>query len=196
MENRKGNNVLLTVLGVATLLVAIAGASFAYFTATATTTNQDVSTGVLKVSATAGSVQGANIKPVKSADIADVAAKKANADVVKIPVTVNTTDTTIAANFDMYMTATGITGKEYTNKGVPADIKWELLDSSDDVIGSGNFDGNTTDLKLNTTSIDIVDGTTSYGYTLLVYILDTDAVQDDLQGLTISATVRVDAKQA
>ena len=36
MENRNGNTVLFTVIGVATLLVALVGATFAYFTATIT----------------------------------------------------------------------------------------------------------------------------------------------------------------
>ena len=38
MENRKGNEIFLGVVGVATLLVAIVGATFAYFSAT---TNSD-----------------------------------------------------------------------------------------------------------------------------------------------------------
>jgi len=38
--NKNGNTVLLTVIGVATLLVALVGATFAYFTANITTTNQ------------------------------------------------------------------------------------------------------------------------------------------------------------
>lgn len=196
MENNKNGNIVLTVLGVATLLVAIAGASFAYFTATATTTDQAVSTGVLKVSATAGAVQGANIKPVKSTDIENIEEKKSNPDVVKIPIAVNTTDTTIDATFDMYMTATGLADSGSYTEGVPEDIKWELIGSDDSTLGSGTFGGSTTDLKLNTAPVSITSGTTTYNYTLLVYILDTEAVQDDLQGLTLSATVRVDAKQA
>ena len=44
MENKK-NTILLTVIAVATLLVAVVGATFAYFTASGTTGNVTVSTG-------------------------------------------------------------------------------------------------------------------------------------------------------
>lgn len=194
-NNNSNNNIVLTVLGIATLLVAITGASFAYFTATSITTNQNIKTGVLKISTTTGSVQGANIKPVKESDINTITKKKENADVIKIPITVNTTDTTIDATLDVYMTAAGFGDKTYTN-GNPTDIKWELLDSTDTNIGSGSFDMNTTDLKLNTNSIETVSDKTTYNYTLLIYILDNNDIQDDLQDLTLSATLRVDAKQA
>ena len=49
MENRKGNGIFLSVIGVATLVVAIIGATFAYFSASAVSNNDAVS------------VQGANL---------------------------------------------------------------------------------------------------------------------------------------
>ena len=44
---RNSNKILLTVIGAGTLLVALAGATFAYFSATGTTTKQQVTTAVL-----------------------------------------------------------------------------------------------------------------------------------------------------
>ena len=40
-KGKKGNQVLLTVIGVATLLIAMVGATFAYFTANSVTGNAD-----------------------------------------------------------------------------------------------------------------------------------------------------------
>jgi len=81
MENR--NNALLTVIAVATLLVAIAGASFAYFTATAQTTTQAVKTGKLTVSTTTGTVNESNIKPVDATELSGTwDSIKGNADSV------------------------------------------------------------------------------------------------------------------
>jgi len=54
MENKKGTTVLLTVIGIATLLVAVVGATFAYFSASVTGTDTD--TDVTITSATLGQV--------------------------------------------------------------------------------------------------------------------------------------------
>lgn len=44
MENRRGNEIFLGVVGVATLLVAIIGATFAYFSASAQSANEAINT--------------------------------------------------------------------------------------------------------------------------------------------------------
>ena len=44
MENRRGNEIFLGVVGVATLLVAIIGATFAYFSASARSNNEAINT--------------------------------------------------------------------------------------------------------------------------------------------------------
>jgi len=54
MENKRGTTVLLTVIGIATLLVAVVGATFAYFTATVTEDNE--TTNVTVTSATLGTI--------------------------------------------------------------------------------------------------------------------------------------------
>ena len=203
MENKR-NNVLLTIIGVATLLVAIVGASFAYFSATGGTATQNVNTGTLKISAVAGAVNQSNIKPAKSTEIADMAAKMSNGDVVKLPITVNTTGTTISSEYNIFLTTTGIELNTGGGEGgALADVKWELVrdpdtesDGDEESIATGDFtDGNVTKKQLNTSAINIPNGGTTDEYKLLIYILDTDAVQDQLQGLTITAFATVEAKQ-
>ena len=54
---KSSNKILLTVLGIAVLVVATIGATFAYFTATASTAEKTVKTGQLIVkSATLGDI--------------------------------------------------------------------------------------------------------------------------------------------
>ena len=49
MENRRGSGIFLGVIGVATLLVAIIGATFAYFSATARSGNEAIAVGSTKL---------------------------------------------------------------------------------------------------------------------------------------------------
>jgi len=218
MENNK-NNVLLTVIAVATLLVAIVGASFAYFSATGETVEQSVKTGVLKISAAATAVQEANIIPVDTTEIDTVAEKLAHADVAKLPVTVNTTDTTISSEYNIFLTTTGVrlnagTAENPLTGGDLEQLKWELIEMTSETEGTsiadGNFklaqdatDANFNKKQLNTAAINIPEGGTTDEYKVLIYIENTEddvagdgsGKQDQLQGLTIGATVTVDAKQ-
>ena len=220
MKNR--NNVILTIIGAATLLVAIIGASFAYFSATSTTVKQNVTTGILKVSITSETVEGGNIKPLDTTQYDTVEEKLSNIDVVKVPVSVIYTGTTVDGYYNIYLDATGLSLKTETDEGKPLtggsldQVKWELIKNSDNsVIGSDDFgdvtSGSVTDLKLNTESITITPKETveiegKDEYTLLIYIENTEdstgedglpisGVQDQLQGMEITATVKVKAYQ-
>lgn len=196
MENKR-NNVLLTIIGVATLLVAIVGASFAYFSASGGTATQNVNTGTLKISAVAGAVNGSNIKPVLPANISTLEAKLAHADVVKLPITVNTTGTNISSEYNIFLTVSGLElNTEAGEGGAIEDINWELVQDDTTSIASGTFDAdNVTKLKLNDEAINIVNGGATDEYKLLIYINDTTEVQDQLQGLQITAFATVEAKQ-
>lgn len=205
MKN-KTSNILLTVIVIVTLLIAVVGATFAYFSATSSSTPQNVKTGKLVVSTTTGSVQGTNIKPIEASALneswTDI---KANNDIVKIPITVNTSGTTITtsnedkiiADLDIYLTAvSGFNKDSYTN-GDPSDIKWKLVKSSDGSgTETGSFNKTTSEYKLTSANpIPVTSDVTNYEYTLLVYIENKNASQDDLQNITLSATVRADVKQ-
>ena len=84
--------------------------------------------------------------------------------------------------------------KEYIN-GSPTDIKWELLNESNNIIGNGTFTNTVSDLKLNDSIISINKDKKSYKYTLLIYIIDTNVVQNDLQNIILNASIKVIAKQ-
>ena len=203
MENKR-NNTILTFVAVATLLVAVVGASFAYFSATGTGDTQNVASGELKVAVTSGSVTGASIKPVAST-LTEVDDLYASSDVVKLPVTVTTTGTTVAADYDISMTWAGVELDTEGGKtgGSLGDIKWMLIsgtDGSGTKIDEGDLSAGNGTTKLTTTRRDVtVQASASTAqvdeYTVLVYITDTGAVQDQLQGLSISATASVEAKQ-
>ena len=203
MENKR-NNTILTFVAVATLLVAVVGASFAYFSATGTGDTQNVASGELKVAVTSGSVTGASIKPVADT-VTSVADLYASSDVVKLPVNVTTTGTTVAADYDISMTWAGVELDTEGGKtgGSLADIKWMLIsgtDGSGTKIDEGDLSAGNGSMKLTSARRDVtVQASASTAqvdeYTVLVYITDTGAVQDQLQGLSISATASVEAKQ-
>ena len=73
-DNTKTNTLLLTVIGVATLLVAVIGATFAYFTAQVgggeSTTTVKMNAGVLKIDFTNGNVvqSTTGFQPTKAAE--------------------------------------------------------------------------------------------------------------------------------
>ena len=204
MEN-KNNNIILTIIGAATLLVAIIGASFAYFSASSNTVSQSVKTGELKVSAALGAVEGSNIKPTTVSSDTDYESMASNSDVVKLPVNVTTTGTTIASEYDIKLTTTGVVlgTAEEDDKGELSDIHWNLAKKSDDSyekVNAGTFNGNMANQALTSQPIDITlesDATTSHvdSYVLFIYISNKDNPQNKLQGMTISASVTVDAYQ-
>ena len=60
MKEGKGNTILLTIVGIATLLVAVVGATFAYFTAVLN--NEETETSIKVISGSIGTVfEGGNI---------------------------------------------------------------------------------------------------------------------------------------
>ena len=103
MEDNK-HKVLLTVIGVGTLLIALAGATFAYFSATSVTTTQTVTTSTMDLSVLAdtNTTHITNIKPTTWSD--DVAANVANADIAKVSFKVTSTSTA-AGSYAISMTS-------------------------------------------------------------------------------------------
>ena len=200
---RNGNKVLLTVIGIAVLIVATVGATFAYFSATGGTVTQNVNTGELKVSATSSIADGVSIKPT---NWVDATSADSDSDIAKVELDVVTDGTTITTGkYDIKLTTTGIDLNTSDGKtgGALSDVKWALYDITESAspveIDTGDFtSGNYTNATvLNTTDgqISIPAGTNTDKYKLYIWIEDTSAVQDQLQGLTITATLSVDAIQ-
>ena len=104
---RNGNKILLRVIGIAVLIVATVGATFAYFSASGGTETQNIKTGELKVSATSSLADGVNIKPTTWKSATDAVD---NADIAKVGLTVVTDGTTISTGkYRINLTTTGIT---------------------------------------------------------------------------------------
>ena len=187
MENNK-NSVLLTVLGVCTLLVALVGASFAYFTATATTTNQNVQTGKLEVQSTLSETAQSNIKPTTFA----TGTADTNADIAKFTFNVKGVGTTVTGgtyNIQLLGAASGI--KELPNQGTIADIEYALYEGTAEtgtLVKTGSFSTISSSTTINGTA-KALTASTGDTYTLYVYINETNQNQDNLQAVTISATM-------
>ena len=147
MEERKNYNnkkMILTILGIAVLLVATIGATFAYFSATSKTVNQNVTTGELKVATTSTVANNTNLKPTTwDLDVMDN--NDSNADIAKITLSVDTTGTSITTGtYDIQLTTTGIELKDQIDSssteggkidlvgGKLEDVKWALYKASED----------------------------------------------------------------
>lgn len=188
MENNK-NSILLTVLGVCTLLVALVGASFAYFTATSTTTNQNIQTGKLEVQSTLSETAQSNIKPTTW----EALSADTNADIAKFTFNVKGVGTTVTGgtyNIQLLGAASGI-GTDSTKGGTIADIEYALYKgtaSTGTLVKTASFSTISSASIINTTSY-ALSSTTDDTYTLYVYIKETNTNQDNLQNVTISATM-------
>lgn len=188
MDNNKNkSSILLTVLGVCTLLVALVGASFAYFTATGTADAQNVQTGKLLIQSSLGASEQNNIKPTTfTAATADT-----NSDIAKLTFNVKGEGTTVTGgtySIQLLGAASGV--KEETDEGTVADIEYALYNgtaASGTLVKTGSFSTITTATTVATGIA--LSGTTDDTYTLYVYIKETNTNQDNLQSVTISATM-------
>lgn len=213
---RNTNKVLLTVIGIAVLIVATVGATFAYFSATGGTVPQKITTGELKVTASSTLTDGTNIKPTTWS--ATISENDSNKDIAKVKLDVVTDGTTIkTGKYTINLTTTGIGLKAETDtvKGGSLDqVKWALYDVSDltEPKAQGTFadeayteeNGNAVNRAiLSNVAIpgDVEENTDTY--TLYIWIentTDTNGVvgsgaQDRLQGLDVTAKLTVDAIQ-
>ena len=200
---RNANKVLLTVIGIAVLIVATVGATFAYFSASSGTAAQNIKTGELKVSATSSLADGVSIKPTTWTNASDA---DDNADIAKVGLSVVTDGTTIATGkYSINLTTTGITLDTSKVGGKLSDVKFALYDTTDlsNAIITSDFgdeayteeNGNAVNRTI-ASNISIPVGENTDTYTLYIWIEDTtNDVQDQLQGLTVTAKLTVDAIQ-
>lgn len=186
---KNSNKVLLTVLGIAVLVVATIGATFAYFSATANADAGTVQTGELKVAANATKMSQTNIKPTTFAK----ATADTNADVGHATITVNTDGTTVTGGYyDIYLTA-ALTGYTEGTSGARSDVKYALY-NGDAVVASGDLGSDLTNSKITTTSVAIdPENTGEVTYDLYIYVNETNQEQNDLQNVTASAQLSVQA---
>lgn len=207
MEGNK-HKVLLTVIGAGTLLVALAGATFAYFSATSTTTTQTVTTSSmdLTVEADTNTTHIENIKPTTWSDT--VSDNVANSDIAKVSFKVTSTSTA-AGTYQIKMTAPGLalnTGNDADgNKLVGGTLDqvmykvYKVNGSTYTPVTATEATGDLSDpsaAKLIVTDAEI-SGTLNDQYVIFVYIENDDkAPQNQLQGLDFEISVTGSAAQA
>jgi len=207
-ENMKGK-IALTVIGAATLLVALAGATFAYFSATSTTAERTITTSNLNlkvalVDSDAGKIE--NIKPTTWVSTDDA---ETNADIAVIPFTVSGTSSTngiytvnmqtsVALNSGTVVEEEGKAAVELKGGSI-SDIKYRLYDSEgNELIEETAFDSTGA---INVDLIDdgaiTADEDLNDTYTLYVYIKnDASNPQNKLQGINFTITLGGSASQA
>lgn len=197
-ENVKGK-IALTVIGVATLLTALVGATFAYFSATSTTTAQTVTTANLNLSITAdgAATHVTNIKPTTWSDT--MSDNTTNADIARIPFKVTGTSSTngkytvnmqtsIALNNGTVVEQEG--GEAVAlNGGEISDIKYRLYKKDGTAVGNEQSFAATTDVDIVTNAAITANVALTDEYILYVYINNTGKAQNKLQGIDFTITL-------
>lgn len=208
MENNK-HNLLLTVIGVGTLLIALAGATFAYFSATDVAEVQTVTTSSmsLEVKVTDDSANVANIKPTTWSTV-DEALE--NTDIAQVHFTV-TGDSSTKGAYSIDMSASGLalnTGNDAANVqlkgGSLNQVKYAVYKVDGTSYSAVTGDNATGDLSSltgdNIVPIEIISGAEISGelndhYVIFVYIENDTNPQNQLQGLDFDIIVSGSASQ-
>jgi len=206
MENNR-NSVVLTVICACTLLVALVGASFAYFTATsAPTASQNVQTGELHITASLSRTVSTLIKPTEYSQ----ATAEENSDVAKLTLEVKGANTTVT-DAKYYLTMIGNVTKsdgsviDTTKGGEKSDVKWVLINTTGKDIATGTVvaDGDFSTLASGLPATLVKSGESAYlanltgttvdTYALLIYIDESGSPQDNLSEVKISASMTAKA---
>ena len=192
-ENRKGTGVFYAVVGVATLVVAIIGATFAYFSASATNdkdvkgttaSGASLSMAIAKVSDEA---TAKNMIPMLSTDlqkgVTGTASKScidANNNTVcqvyKVTVTNGSTDIGINVKGTMNLTSTA------------KNMKWQVLTDATHVNADATTVAQGTDGVISANQALTAGG--SHDFYLVIWLDETNAAQDaDDAGKTFNGTI-------
>ena len=194
-NNRKGPGVFYAVVGVATLVVAIIGATFAYFSAQASTNEGDIEGQTLDISTdfsvTAERVYksdtvasdnlvpsdaGASIDNIKNAITAKcVDAGYTGCHIYKI--TASSSQTLETASLNLTLTQTGATDKD----------SWKYVtftDTANDGSMAALVDGKSGSFDVTTPGVDLhsgaqITGGTPVVYYLMIYLENKDAAQNE-----------------
>ena len=88
-QSNSSKQVLLSVIGVAILVVAVVGVSFAFFNYTRTGAENTVRTGTITFTSSQETIALTNVFPVSSADVTDIETDGENPNVGVVTVTIN-----------------------------------------------------------------------------------------------------------
>ena len=165
---------LLIVVGTLILM----GATYAYFTATATSNEQVVESGTLQLTYHTGQdITLDNVFP----------SEESEAGIHQFSV-----ENTGSLDATYYLYLTNITLQKDEEDTQSSNLKWKLYNANDsyatsDEIASGDFSEGNTPIEIDT-DIEITSGTKQY-YVLKVWLQETGSVQNWDQGLDFSAQV-------
>ncbi|MEG1015863.1 MAG: hypothetical protein RSB00_01435 [Bacilli bacterium] len=180
MENNKGQTIFLSVIGVATLLVAIIGATFAYFTASVA--GNDKASSILVNTATIASInfQDGPLISLANALPGDSATKNFTVALA------GTDSTTVDMSYEVLLTTTnsGITDLKYTltsTGGTPVPAGQQALGTTvtNKKIGTGTFLAGAT------------GPARSHSWSLVILFPETGSNQNTQQGKSFTGAVQV-----
>ena len=190
-QRNNSNKVLLTVIGTATLLTAMVGATFAYFSATSTSDTKIITTATSSLTVTANKNTVANIRPTTW----DATKKDTDTEIVKMTVDVDGTSTA-SGKYSLYLNQPDITIKSLTDdQGVVGDFKWVAYDATgnqlveptslkateESVLIPGKDGANALTYTKAYTATDGATATIDDTYYVYVWIENKDADQNNLQ---------------
>lgn len=200
MSERKGTTVLLTVIGIATLLVTLVGATFAYFSTTVQDTEESVDTDVTVTAATLGTVTFAHENTIDFCDTDEATPcliYPGESDSVDFSIS-SAANSTAPIDYEIYLlteTNTVAEGKAETSNLVatltaPEGDGYESLLSTTPLATSTYKTGDTTNGVL------IGKGTlqpngASDTWTLNVELIETNLDQNDDQGRAYTGSLKV-----
>lgn len=200
-EDMKGK-IVLTVIGAATLLVALAGATFAYFSASDQATAQTVTTSNMNLNVAITDASVANIKNIKPTTWTDDFAS--NKDITAIPFVVSGTSSADGVYNVNMQTAINLKTTQQAPDGSTvnltggnvSDIKYRLYKDGAPVGEEGSFAA-TTNVDIVTNGQITANSALSDSYVLYVYIKnDTKTEQNQLQEVEFTITLGGSATQA
>ena len=190
MENK--NKVLLTVLSVATLLVALVGATFAYFSASKDTDTVEVTTGAATIGLTAENNSVTNIRPTTfSKTAADNGTDK---NIVKMTLTVDG-ESDVAGAYTITMNEPVINIGSEADQGSVSDIKYSVYKDGSDtaLIDAASFTGTVKETDI-ASNVAFAAGDVDAVYYVYVWVDNNDKEQNNLQNVSFKLTFLADVE--
>ena len=184
---RKNNykNVFIVIIAILGLIAVCIGGTYAYFTATATSNPQTITTGTLTATYKTGQdINAADIIPTTEASATEHHFSIAN-------------DGSDTAELNLSFTELSLT--KGGSAAQSANLKWTLYEASDESytesgssIASGDFSSTSSPLPIKD-GISINAKETKY-YVLKIWLNETGSVQNEDQGMTFSTKIRADVE--
>ena len=167
MENNKGQTIFLSVIGIATLLVAIVGATFAWFSTTISGTGATANITTASISAltlNGTQVEGENVLPGWESDDANFTVAGTVTGDVEVPYTCTITSNNTLTDLEYRVSA--------ADAGTSAGGTWKTVGTSTQIVTGSITASNSEDV-----------------YNIALRFKETGADQNTQQNKTATATV-------